>query len=76
MSKFVVFVIAVVAVWYGYRWLERQGYVGTGAKKPVPSNRRDVMVAEETVKCRACGVYLTRADAHACGQAGCPFPKA
>jgi uncharacterized protein len=76
MSKFVVFVVAVAALWYGYRWLERQGYVGNLKRKPVASNRRDVMVAEETVKCPACGVYLTRADAQDCGQAGCPFPKA
>jgi hypothetical protein len=77
IGKVVVFIVIVLAVWYGFKFIghldrERKAMAqrqGGGAK---PSRSRRTSEVEEMVRCRTCGTYIPASSGISCGKAGCP----
>ena len=60
-AKLLVLVIAVAAVWYGFKFFGRP-------RTTVATPR-----IESTVKCPRCGVYVPSVNAVPCGREACPY---
>ncbi len=77
MTKWLVLAALIVAVWFGYRWLERTQKIRAQARReaprPQPEPRR--VAAEDMSKCRVCGVYISP-DSAPCGRPDCPLRPA
>jgi uncharacterized protein len=78
VSKLLVLIIVVLAVWYGFKYVNRVEEVRRASlrRKPAGPARRDerVIEAEDMVKCRSCGAYVTAKGATRCGRSDCPWP--
>jgi hypothetical protein len=72
VSKFVLILAVILAVWYAMRWLNRGASVAARRRQPPPGPRPQPAI-EDLVACRVCGAYVA-AGARACGKAGCPQP--
>lgn len=81
MLKFLLLILAILAVWYGYRYVNRpkpgpqappparpQPGAGPGAS-PAPR-------AEDMAACAVCGTYVAESTAKSCGRSDCPYPPA
>ena len=71
LPKLALLLLAIAAVWIGYRWLN-------GPPRELPQRRsgprRPVIHAEDLAACGACGAYMA-AGARGCGRADCPRPR-
>ena len=76
LAKLIVLAIAIAAVWCVFRWLQRSG------QRPVGRTRRSAAVdrggtakpvAEETVRCPVCAVYVPALHPQSCGRDACPY---
>lgn len=81
LSKLIVLIGVVVAVWYGFKLVgrfqelreaeaRRRTEDARRGARTTPGARREV---EDTVKCRVCAAYVPARGAANCGQAGCPY---
>ena len=86
-SKFLLLLLVVGAVWFGWRWFQRVDTVRReqlrrqAAPQPAPS-RRDPHAeparsasAEDMEKCPECGAYVAPRSAASCGRTGCPYGR-
>jgi hypothetical protein len=88
LTKLLFTVAAVLAVWYGFKWVGRmQTQRDANAKAALHAKRRRAsaphapppgpaaaMEAEEMIKCPACGDYVSASAAVHCGRKDCPYP--
>jgi hypothetical protein len=63
LPKLLLLAIAIVAVWYAIKFLNR------------PRTTPSTPAIESTEKCRRCGVYVATVNAAACGRDACPYPS-
>lgn len=88
LSKLVLLVLVVVAVWFGWRWYRRVAAIArTGAARRAAGGRRPApaaatggataatIVAEDMEKCPECGAYVAPHAAVSCGRTGCPYGR-
>jgi len=88
-SKIIVLVAVVVAVWYGFKWLNRVDKLRKeeAARDKVDQKKRmdeaarasaaptpPASGAEDLVSCAACGSYVLASAARSCGRRECPYP--
>lgn len=83
LAKLIVLAGIVLAVWYGFKFLNRIQAVreaearrratdGRGARRMAREDGREI---EDMVKCRVCGAYVPARGTAACAQAGCPYGR-
>ncbi len=75
LVKLLLTVIAVAAVWYGFKVVARR--VSGGGKldeREPPQSAERRIEAEEMTACPTCGVYVPRDGARACDRDDCPYP--
>ena len=84
LSKILLLIVVVVAVWFGWRWYQRVGDVGReklrerdAARRPQAgrSSGGGAVGAEDMEKCPECGAYVAPRSAVACGRPGCPYGR-
>ena len=85
-SKVLFTILAVLAVWYGYRWYgrvqarrraeldEHMRRDVRGAAAGGPRRTAGTAKVEDLIPCETCGAYVPARGARACGRAGCPYP--
>ncbi len=83
ISKLVFTVLAVAAVWYGFKWVHRVQEIRRreAAARVHQEGRRSptgapagASAAEDMVKCPACGDYVPERGMKNCGRADCSYP--
>jgi uncharacterized protein len=86
LSKLLFTIVAVLAVWYGYRWigrvlarrraeLEEQMRLDIRqASKRGPGGSGATAKAEDLIPCGSCGDYVPARGARNCGRDDCPYP--
>jgi hypothetical protein len=79
-SKFVVLVILILAVWYGFKYVGRVEEVRQTLKRARDAAQRGAargaptkIEAEDMIKCRACDAYVAARGAAKCGRGDCPW---
>lgn len=88
LPKLLLLVAVIAAVWYGFKWFERERRVEKGGRRPVERSfgerlRKSFRVkepgsapaepVEDTEKCPVCGVYVSVVASEPCGRADCPY---
>jgi hypothetical protein len=81
LGKLFLLVLLVLVVWYGFKYANRVEEIRRTFKKAAQdaaarSHARrgaPAIKAEDMVKCRACGVYVTASGASNCGREDCPW---
>ncbi len=77
--KFLLFLLIILAVWYGMRWLQ-QAEVSRRLNEQRADDRRAgrktkrTARAVDTIACPRCGSYVPANNATACNRGDCPFP--
>ena len=86
LTKILFTIVAVVAVWYGYRWF---GRVQARRRVELEENMRretrqtsrrgqngsrTMAKYEDLIPCEICGSYVSPRGARSCGRADCPYP--
>lgn len=72
MLKYLLLILVIAGVWYGYRYVNRKK---TAAGEPVtPPPAHPQVKAEDMSACRVCGAYVAEATAKSCGRNDCPYP--
>jgi len=84
IAKLIFTVVAVLAIWHGFKWvtryqqdrLDNQGKVrkANGAGAPSAAQSEPEFEAEEMIKCPVCETYVSAKSAVSCGRDGCPYP--
>ncbi len=85
LTKILLTLFVIVAVWYGWRWFARyQALKATRARavppktsagdSPRAARAQARAEPEETIECRACGAFVAASNATSCGRKDCPFP--
>lgn len=72
MLKYLILILVIVAVWYGFRYVNRRAELG---RKPPSSPPQPQTHAEDLAACRVCDAYVAEATAKSCGRKDCPYPK-
>ncbi|HTZ76455.1 MAG TPA: hypothetical protein VMC10_01030 [Stellaceae bacterium] len=77
LSKLVVLAVIVTGVWYLFRMLggppPKKNVPPSAGGEARPQGQRRIE-AEDTVRCTACGTYVT-AGARSCGRSDCPYGR-
>ncbi|WP_298726026.1 hypothetical protein [uncultured Ferrovibrio sp.] len=77
MLKYLLLILVIAGVWYGFRYVNRKKAVGDKpAADTVDSQPRRPVTAEDMVACSVCGIYVAPGAAKSCGQQNCPYPSA
>jgi hypothetical protein len=73
MLKYLLLILVVAAVWYGWRVASRKAK----PKPPVVAEppAKPQVAAEDLKPCPACGAYVNAAAAKSCGRPDCPYPQ-
>ncbi len=70
--KFLVFIAAIVSIWYVMRWI-RQAETTHRAQQ---ARQAPKLGATDTVVCSRCAIYVPANHLTACSRRDCPFPRA
>ena len=74
LTKLVVLIAIVVAIWYGFKFVTR---LDKRRKEQLAAAKRaaeaDPQVAGDMVKCRSCSAYVLARGAMDCGRPDCPY---
>ena len=73
VPKIVLIILAVIAVWLVFRWLNRAPSNLVRRSQPPRPQPQTQPAVEDLVACRRCGAFVAPA-ARGCGKAGCPLP--
>ncbi len=89
LGKLFLLVLLILVIWYGFKYVNRAEEVrqtfkraarDAAARSQARTQGRGqarrggpAIKAEDMVKCRACGVYVTASGASNCGRADCPW---
>ena len=78
LSKLLVLVSIVAAVWYGFKFIGRldKARQAKAALKMAGKDhgRAAAVESEEMERCAACGTYVAARGAASCGRDDCPYP--
>lgn len=83
LGKLLLLAFIILIFWYGFKFVGRVGQVReaikraseqAAAQQPQSRNPKTI-VAEDLVKCRACGAYVPAKSASSCGRADCPWGR-
>ena len=70
LPKLFLFILVVVGVWFGMRWLH-SAPTRIVRRREAPPRQSAI---QDLVACRICGAYVA-ADAAGCGKPDCPQPR-
>lgn len=73
MLKYLLLILIVAGVWYGYRYVNRKKDAGEPVTPPAPKSQ---VGAEDLAACPVCGAYVGAKSAKSCGRGDCPYPPA
>ncbi len=78
LTKLVVLVVAILAVWYGFKYVSRLQYMREErARMRDEINRREsvgrAVDAEDMAACSSCKAYVPVKGARNCGRPDCPY---
>jgi hypothetical protein len=81
LGKLILLILVILVIWYGFKYVNRVEEVRQAFKKAArdaaarSQARRGTptIKAEDMVKCRSCGVYVTASGATNCGRPDCPW---
>ncbi|MDR3517966.1 MAG: hypothetical protein P4M00_19365 [Azospirillaceae bacterium] len=83
MTKFLVLILILMVVWYGYQWVVRVDAVRRSRafnRARTEQHRAEAAAmargAEDMVRCVACGVFVPARGASGCGRSDCPYRRA
>ena len=85
LTKILFTVVAVLAVWYGYRWMarvqaRRRAELDEHMRREMrqakqgPGRSGGTTKAEDLVFCEPCESYVRARGARSCGRPDCPYP--
>jgi uncharacterized protein len=84
-SKTLFTILAVLVVWYGYRWIgraqaRRQAELEQKMRRETrqastrgPGGTARTAKTEDLIPCETCGAYVPAHGARSCGRAECPY---
>ena len=71
MLKYLLLILVIAGVWYGFRYVNKK----KAAAPPVtPPPAQPQVKAEDMTACRVCGAYVAEATVKSCGRNDCPYP--
>ena len=70
LSKLLVLAAIVAAVWYGFRWVQRQQLQRSAERDRV---ERDPASSRDLDACPRCGVFFAAGAERPCDRSDCPF---
>ncbi len=74
LTKLLVTVAIIAAIWYGFKYLSRIDRVRKRALKDRKDEPDSTPAgAESLVQCPVCGTYVAPGGAEACGRDDCPY---
>jgi uncharacterized protein len=82
LGKILETILIVVAVWYGFKYVQRVGETNDRRRRgpasgPMPGGATGAPApmagVEDMIRCRECGTWQTGRDAKSCGRRGCPY---
>jgi hypothetical protein len=80
LGKLFLLVLLILVIWYGFKYVNRVEEIRRTLKRAAreaasrsAARRTPTLKAEDMVKCRSCGVYVTVTGATNCGRADCPW---
>ncbi len=77
LQKLLVLAAIIAAAWYVYRLVGRIDRIRNGRPREDAaadrSDGRPRLQAEDLVKCRVCGVYVSPGSPASCNRADCPY---
>ncbi len=74
VTKLLLIAVAIIAVWYAVRWLNRKPAAMARRRPVAPGSAQRRVVTEDLVACGVCGAYVAT-SARSCGRANCPRPR-
>lgn len=86
LTKLVFTILAVIVVWYGFKWVARMQEMrdhiakgglsagGPGAEKASKETNGPDKDIEDMVKCKVCDSFVAANNAVSCGREDCPYP--
>lgn len=78
LSKLIVLVLIIAAVWYGFKYVTRRNQMLDEEKNRgnLRDNGNDASrnTVHDMETCTVCGTFVPAGAAKACGRAGCPYP--
>jgi hypothetical protein len=75
MLKFLLLILVIAAVWYGFRYVNKPK-PPVAPPAPPPQVKSPPGQAEDLAPCPVCGAYVAPGTAKSCGRADCPYPPA
>ena len=85
LTKILFTIVAVLVVWYGYRWVgriqaRRQAELEEHMRRETRQTSKrgrggsgTTAKAEDLIPCETCGSYVPARGARSCGRADCPY---
>lgn len=77
VSKILVLIVIIAAVWYGFKFFTRRNQIG-GQRKQTEfdsgSKKTTNQPAQDMESCSICGTFVPNASAKNCGRDSCPYP--
>lgn len=80
ITKLLFTIVAVYAVWQGFKWYNRAQEIKAARKEPLrntaskPAATTATTATQETIKCDVCDTYIPSDTSKSCGRADCPYP--
>lgn len=78
IGKLLVTAVAILLVWYGFKYMGRMGEVRPDkvASKSSRAKKKKESTAEveDLVECAVCGAFVSATGAAGCGRDDCPYP--
>lgn len=79
LGKFLLLVLLVVIVWYGFKYVSRVEAIRRALREELQrrqgAQRRPTIPAEDLVKCAQCSAYVAARSATSCGRPDCPWGR-
>ena len=79
LTKLVLLVVIVAALWLGFRYMSRVDAIRRSLREELTRRRTPgatpAREVEDLVKCARCGAYVAARNASACGRPDCPWGR-
>ena len=78
VSKILVLILIIAAVWYGFKFIARRNQNVGGQPPPgrIRSGKQETsdQATQDMESCTVCGTFVPNASAKGCGRDACPYP--